>query len=182
MKYSKYVYGREVGYSVDKLTEQNHHYTKKFDCGNDEINSYLQNKALSDDLGVTYLIIDNRDLVAIGYCTMCCSGITHKYQNNIRTLPAIEIRYFALDCRMQGLQFDETEEHYYFSDFIMSGFMYKCSDIAMNVIAAKYIVLYSVKDAVKFYTRLGFEDFTEFFEPDDYRYIDGCKPMYIEIP
>ena len=54
--------------------------------------------------------------------------------------------------------------------------------IAMNVIAAKYIVLYSVKDAVKFYTRLGFEDFTEFFEPDDYRYIDGCKPMYIEIP
>jgi len=52
----------------------------------------------------------------------------------------------------------------------------------MNVIAAKYIVLYSVKDAVKFYTRLGFEDFTEFFEPDDYRYIDGCKPMYIEIP
>lgn len=61
MKYSKYVYGREVGYSVDKLTEQNHHYTKKFDCGNDEINSYLQNKALSDDSGVTYLIIDNRD-------------------------------------------------------------------------------------------------------------------------
>lgn len=85
MKYSKYVYGREIVYSVDKLTEQNHHYTANFDCGNDEINSYLQNKALSDDSGITYLIIDTRDSVAIGYCTMCCSGITHKYQNNIRT-------------------------------------------------------------------------------------------------
>lgn len=43
-------------------------------------------------------------------------------------------------------------------------------------------IYYSVEDAIKFYTRLGFCDFAEFFEADKYRYIDGCKPMYIEIP
>ena len=30
MKYSKYAYGREITYSVDKLTEQNHHYIREF--------------------------------------------------------------------------------------------------------------------------------------------------------
>ena len=64
----------------------------------------------------------------------------------------------------------------------MSEFMYKCSEIAENIIAARYIILYSVEDAIKFYTHLGFCDFAEFFEADKYRYIDGCKPMYIEIP
>ena len=56
------------------------------------------------------------------------------------------------------------------------------SEIAENIIAARYIILYSVENAVKFYTRLGFCDFIEFYEPNQYRYIDGCKPMYIEIP
>ena len=50
----------------------------------------------------------------------------------------------------------------------MSEFMYKCSEIAENIIAARYIILYSVEDAIKFYTRLGFCDFAEFFEADKY--------------
>jgi hypothetical protein len=182
MKYSKYTYGNEIDYSIERLTEQNYYYVENFKCGNSEINNYLVNKALSDEFGITYLIVDKKDSVAIGYCTMCCSGITHKYQNNIRTLPAIEIRYFAITHRLHKLLYDCSDDHYYFSDHIMANFMYKCSEISETILAAKYIILYSVKKAVNFYERLGFYDFTEYFEADTYRYLDGCKPMYIEIP
>lgn len=177
MNKSKYTYGEEVNYTIEK----NKSYTDNFDCGNEEINNYLKNKAIEDDIGLTYLVIDKFNTV-VGYCTIACSGITHKYQNNIRTIPSIEIRYFAIDSKLQKLQYDKTDKHYYFSDYVMSEFMYKCSEIAGNIIAARYIILYSVENAVKFYTRLGFCDFVEFFEPNKYRYIDGCKPMYIEIP
>lgn len=181
MNKSKYTYGEEVNYTIEKLTEKNKSYTDNFDCGNEEINNYLKDKAIEDDIGLTYLVIDKFNTV-VGYCTIACSGITHKYQNNIRTIPSIEIRYFAIDSKLQKLQYDKTDKHYYFSDYVMSEFMYKCSEIAGNIIAARYIILYSVENAVKFYTRLGFCDFVEFFEPNKYRYIDGCKPMYIEIP
>ena len=181
MTESKYTYGKEVEYTIEKLTQKNIFYTENFDVGKEEINHYLKHKELDDDIGLTYLVIDQYSSV-VGYCTIACSGITHRYQNNIRTIPSIEIRYFAIDSKLQKLQYDKTEEHYYFSDYVMSEFMYKCSEIAENIIAARYIILYSVEDAIKFYTRLGFCDFAEFFEADKYRYIDGCKPMYIEIP
>lgn len=182
MKYSKYSYGNEIDYSIERLTDKNYIYTQNFECGNEEIDDYLCNKALHDEFGVTYLIIDKNDSIAIGYCTICCSGITHKYQDNIRTIPAIEIRYFAIAQRLHNLEYDDTDAKYHFSDHIMANIMYECSEITEKVIAAKYILLYSVKRAINFYTRLGFNDFTKYFEPDQYRYLDGCKPMYIEIP
>lgn len=181
MSYTKYAFGKDIPFKVVLLTEDTYHFVRGFKCGNTSINDYLQTKALFDDLGTTYLVIDTKDSVAIGYCTMCCSGITFRYQNNVRTLPSIEIRYFAITNRLHKLLFDDIEEHYYFSDYILGYFMNKCSEISEEHLAARYILLYSVKDAVNFYKRIGFTEFTDFFEPDQYRYIDGCKPMYIEI-
>lgn len=49
MTESKYTYGKEVEYTIEKLTQKNIFYTETFDCGNEEINHYLKHKALDDD-------------------------------------------------------------------------------------------------------------------------------------
>ena len=43
---------------------------------------------------------------------------------------------------------------------------------------ASRIVLYSLPDAVSFYKRHSFKDFTELMCPNDERYLDGCIPLY----
>lgn len=182
MNYRHYSYGEQIEYAIERLTTENYDCVKDFECGNEVINEYLKKKALHDMLGTTYVIIDKNDGIALGYCTICCSGITHKYQNSVRTLPSIEIRYFAIINRLHKLQFSPDDAHYYFSDHMMYSFMYYCADITSNTIAAQYIILYSVPDAIKFYERVGFCKFSEFYERNTYKYLDGCEPMYIQIP
>lgn len=176
-----YKYGKDAKFRIEKLSQSNFKYINNFSCGNNEIDSYLIKKAIDDDEGTTYLVIDELYSEVIGYCTMCCSGLTSKYQNSIRTLPAIEIKYFALSENVQKILYDEDDDHYYFSDYIFHTFIGMCENIAQTVIAAKYIILYSVPSAIYFYKRIGFTNFSKFHEPDNYLYINGCTPMYAEI-
>ena len=181
MKNIMYKYGTDIQFEIARLNKDNFKYIKNFSCGNSSIDEYLKERAMNDAFGTTYIVIDNTTLSVVGYCTMCCSGLTHKYQNNIHTIPAIEIKYFAIDASYQNLRYDDWDEHYYFSDYIFQCFMNMCSDISETTLAAKCIILYSVKEAVAFYRRLGFDNFSKFYEPDIYRYIEDCTPMYIEI-
>lgn len=100
-------------------------------------------------------------------------------------MPAIEIKYFALASCVQRLYYSEEDmaenNHYYLSDFWLGEVMYKCSDISQSIIGAKYIILYSVPRGRKLYERMGFNDFQKYMNRDKMRFLNGCKPMYIEI-
>ena len=57
----------------------------------------------------------------------------------------------------------------------------KLIEISEEAISFDYILLYSVPEAVNFYRRNGFYEFTEFMKKDSYNYIDGCIPMFFTL-
>ena len=57
----------------------------------------------------------------------------------------------------------------------------KLIEISEEAISFDYILLYSVPEAVNFYKRNGFCEFTEFMKKDSYNYIDGCIPMFFTL-
>lgn len=178
---SVYRYGNEVQIKIEIISENNVNLIGNFNCGNSELDSYIKFKAIHDDTITTYVVIDKVLNKVISYCSMSCSGLTHKYQNNIHTIPSIEIKYFAVDKSVQDLLYDDSGEYYFFSDYVFNNFMTICENISKTIIYARCIILYAVEDAVNFYKRLGFDNFDTYYEPDSYRYIDDCVPMYIEM-
>lgn len=187
MKKAKYTWGNEIKYSFELLTNDNYKYTKNFKCGNAVINQYIhdRNKCFDNDNGVTYIFRDVTDNQILAFVVLCCSGIRAEYQGVATTMPAIEIKYFALASCVQRLHYSEEDmaenNHYYLSDFWLGEVMYKCSDISQSIIGAKYIILYSVPRGRKLYERMGFNDFQKYMNRDKMRFLNGCKPMYIEI-
>lgn len=103
------------------------------------------------------------------------------YQGTAVTIPAIEIKYFALSTNVQRLLYSQEEWHYYFSDMLLGMVMFKCSEISEKVIGAKYITLYSVPRGKKLYERLGFREFIDDMNRNKIMFLDGCTPMFIEI-
>ncbi len=57
----------------------------------------------------------------------------------------------------------------------------KCRTISETIIGARYIILYSVADAVRFYKRNMFEPYTKFMTQDKIRFLDGCTPMFMAL-
>lgn len=176
-----YQFGREIDYSIEKLSPDNVKLLGDFTCGNKSIDGYLHKKCPEDMDSVCYLCVDNRIDRAIGFATISCSGIHFSVDNISQTLSAIQISYFAIDEKFHKLAFDEDDDHFYFSDKFFCDILVRCRDITENHIGARYIVLYSVPDAKHFYERNRFEDYTKFMVPDNNRYLDGCIPMFMEL-
>lgn len=55
------------------------------------------------------------------------------------------------------------------------------SKISHEVIGAAKIVLYAVPQAVSFYKRHGFKEFGDTMYGDEGYYVEGCKPMYLDL-
>lgn len=180
------MYGEELHYRRKLLNKGNSFLLSDFDCGNDEINDFLKNKALYDSSKQTYLYISDNKL--LGFVSLACSGIKHSYEKTSYMLSAIEIKYFAIDIKYHAMLFDENSEesnpeskNYTLSDHIFANILEYCSKIANKVIGAKYIILYSVPQALHFYILNGFSQFDEYMKKNHIKYLDGCIPMYMEI-
>ena len=50
----------------------------KFHCGNEEIDSYFQNRALNDEDAVTYCFLDDNLSTIIALSSLSCNGIIVK--------------------------------------------------------------------------------------------------------
>lgn len=49
------------------------------------------------------------------------------------------------------------------------------------MIGAAKIVLYAVPQAISFYKRHGFKEFGDTMYGDEGYYVEGCKPMYLDL-
>ena len=70
---------------------------------------------------------------------------------------------------------------YYISDAFLCLLIQEIRRIAEAYIGATHIILYSVPDAIHFYERNLFGDFERYMKPEQYHYLDGCKPMYMAL-
>lgn len=176
-----YKFGREIDYTVERLSPDNAELLGDFDCGNEAINEYIHEKSIHDTTAIGYLCIDNNERKVLGFATISCSGIQSCVGEMRVTLPAIQIVYFALANSLHKMVYDEQDEHYYFSDTFLCDILFMCREITDKYFGARYIALYSVPDAEHFYRRNSFENYLEYMTPDNNRYIDGCIPMFMEL-
>lgn len=90
-----------------------------------------------------------------------CIRTEKAYENDSITYPAAEIKYFAIDKTYQHKSYDDD---FKFSDLMLCEVLKKLIEISEEAISFDYILLYSVPEAVNFYKRNGFCEFTEFMK------------------
>lgn len=174
-------YGQEINYRIERLSPDNSRLLGDFSCGNEAIDDYLHEQALEDTKNVCYICIDEDRNSVAGFAALSCSGIQYVVDQRRETLPAIQISYFAVANDIQRLVFDETDEHFYFSDMLFAEILQKCREITEEYIGAEYVILYSVPTAKHFYERNFFKDYSEFMQSDHYQYLNDCVPMYMQL-
>lgn len=130
--------------------------TTDFNCENEELNSFLKQKALLNQqrmLGATTLLIDDDSpSFIIGYYTLCpchveSSVLPKKFGGNLpREIPAIKLARLAVDKEVQGQCFGE----------ILLAHALRCSYQQSLAWRSGYVVLIDVKPSAKgFYQKYG---------------------------
>lgn len=184
MKKIHYNYGKDVPLDFFKAEREHGTLAMSFKCKNDYIDKFVKKTACKDKESVTYLTIDTKENVIVAILTVVCSGIYTEpsiLSRRERTvIPAIEIKYFAVDNRYQSLRFD-ADSDITLSKYIFSKYMKDIENIAHNIIGARKIILYSVPKAVNFYRYFGFKDFEKYMKKDEQRSVRKCPPMFISL-
>jgi hypothetical protein len=91
------IYGKDIKFNTYKLSEKHIHLTESFACGNDEIDKYLQRKALVDmenGNSVTKIIVNQNNEEMIAYYSINCSAIVMENYSH---------RYFFSYCRNKNV-------------------------------------------------------------------------------
>lgn len=168
---------KKFKYKFKRISSINIELIEEFSCGLEELDKKLIQMKENDE-GTTFVFLDETNGQIIGYCTYCASGLKKAYENDSITYPAAEIKYFAIDKTYQHKSYDDD---FKFSDLMLCEVLKKLIEISEEAISFDYILLYSVPEAVNFYKRNGFYEFTEFMKKDSYNYIDGCIPMFFTL-
>lgn len=163
---------------IEKLALQHSNIIENFDCGNDEINNYLCKKALADYDTVTQLVLDETNRYCIGYFSLSCGALYMNDSRKLHTYPAVEIKYFAVDKAYQGKEAYFEDESVTYAKLIFHELIYNIIyDFTDTICGASRIILYSTPQAVNFYRRAKFQDFSDLFLVDESSYLEGCIPL-----
>lgn len=158
-------------------------YKVSFNCGQDGIDSYFQEKLLTDNDAVSYCFwTDANKQELVGIASLSCSGIIIQSQRHFNITPAIEVKIFAIDEKYQHQPFpDDDCGALHWSDYCLYYLIERITDIAENFCGASHVVLYSVPEAVSFYQRNGFQFFVGGMEKPSNLFVDGCIPMFLNL-
>ena len=174
---------RPDDFYMEVVSEDSASIFSVFSCGNTEIDTYFRTEAAKDTQKVCYAYRCSKDNDAVGFATLCCSGINLDSYDLVKLIPAMKIDYFAVSEKYQDMLFPgaDKEDHFYISDAFLSELIHEAMNISESYIGAGFVVLYSVPDAIHFYKRNRFEEFREYMKPENERYLEGCTPMYMTL-
>lgn len=176
-------YGENVHLARIVVTPRVAKMLNGFTCGYPFIDQYLQEEASKDYERVTYVYLDVDEYTPVACLTIECSAIffqRHGKNDKSDFLSAIEIDYFALSDKYQHLRMTKHSK-YTLGDYIFTDVLLLLKQISKTTIGAAKVVLYSVKDAVSFYLRNGFNFFDEEMTADSWEFVEGCEPMHMDL-
>lgn len=177
------VYGENICAVPERLASSHRPLLEQFSCSNTVIDNFFKYTAEESVLDSAYVFIDYERNALAAAASIACSSLqimdnSHYYDS----VPAVEIKYFAVDERYQRLRFSAEREEGYFSDAVLSaliGFIYKFTD---DYCAATHILLYSTPDAVHVYERNGFVKLSDSgIMVRHNHFLDGCTPMILPL-
>ncbi len=177
-------YGMEYSITFKRIAESDRELFSEFRCENQSISTFLKKESLSTKKDVTYLFIDEENNRIIGFCSLCCHGISITRERKDGTpyntsLPSVEIDFFAIDEDYRKIPLDKNSGRYdTLSNALFSFVLNRIKNIAEKTVGATHICLYSVPRAENFYKRCGFVPFETFMNPDEKPFIKGCTPMF----
>lgn len=153
----------------------------RFSCGNDFIDDYIKSKAAGDTSAVTHAVVnaDNGDVIAV--YTLSCAGFVHRLYDKFYSVPAVELKMFAVDKNYQNMPYSSDKADGCISNFILSSVIADCMDFTDNICGADIIILYSTNEGYDFYSKSGFIDFPDSSIRNEKSDLDGCIPMYRRI-
>lgn len=184
---SRHEYGLDYSISFHRISAADSDLLKDFRCGNPAIEQFIREESLSSNQDVTYIFIDTENQNMIGFCSICCSGISCIGKDSggqvfTTTIPSIEIDYFAIDEDYRSLRLDKDSNRYEtLSQALFLLMIQKIEEISHTVVGATHICLYAVPQAVNFYKRCGFCEFSPYMNRDELPFLDGCVPMFYAI-
>lgn len=190
---SRYNYGEEVQYKFCLLQDHDVDKLKKFDCGNSNLNQFIQNDIIQDNKvinedGLMFKAEDEKIHQIIAIVSLATNGIIFKQTNFLKVLPSIKIDVFAIDLKYQKLHINEESKqdidannHFYLSDSIMGDVISHCHKISEEYALIKYILLYADKKAYRFYQRNFFLDFESDMKKESNMEINKNIPMYMQL-
>lgn len=189
-----YRFGEDI--NCEKILISNPLHLEGFDCGNDNLNNYMW-QCVEEGSSTIHALIDKDLNKVIGVCFLKCSAYIEKqgmanynddgeldedHPFNYIMSPAVEILYFAISIEYQDLQFSVDKSLGCLSNVYLNMMICDIIDSSDNFAKAKYVLLYSVADAYRFYNRNNFCTFDDRAMTDsDERLID-CTPMFLELP
>ncbi len=185
---TKHNFACEYSMSFHKVDINDVNLLNEFKCEYDAIREFIQNKSVHSKDDVSYILVDDENNRIMGFCAICCTGITitdinpYNKKPYLTSIPTIEIDYFAVDEEYRGIKYDETSTQY---ETLSQSFLIYMIDVIKNIsienVGATHICLYSVPKAKSFYKRCGFEEFETYMNRDEVPFLDGCIPMFYVI-
>ena len=182
-------YGLEYSISFKKVDPNDSKILSEFECENTTIRNFARYQSIKSAKDVTYIFVDNENKTVIGFCSICCTGISitefeeddeNKPYNS--TIPSIEIDFFAVDERYRSIPLDENSGRYdTLSNALFVYIIDHIKKIASNIVGATHICLYAVPKAKNFYKRCDFVEFSEYMNRDEKPFIKNCIPMFYVI-
>lgn len=176
--------GQDIEIEIKVLNEESKKYAETFKCGNASIDYYFNSEAVNDSTSVTYLYIDKANDKLVACVTLACSAIftAEESEEQFSTiLSAMEIKYLATNEEYQHMPYYVDKRRPSLSDLMFDYMISYMAEISHKVIGAAKIVLYAVPQAVSFYKRHGFKEFGDTMYGDEGYYVEGCKPMYLDL-
>lgn len=168
-----------ISEALNILTE---HYLENFDCGNEEINEHIQRYSSFSQSERFFVMVDEETSKAICVYSLKSTAIIRQSNKTGGAYydPAIEIAIFAVDSEYQDMKCNFGNTNGYLSDYFLCYVLSKIASINRNSCAVQYIMLFSTTDAIHFYERNQFKEFTPYMKNKS-PYIRFCTPMYLPV-
>jgi len=139
-----------------------------FDSGYANFNEYLRQQ---DDTAVIHYMIEAETEKLVAYFSLLSSALLFGEMNNLNSVPAIELKMFAVDK-----QYQKTGV----TPILLNAILRTISHYAKEYVGANIVLLYSVPvDAVVgLYERCGFQRSEGLFATYTSTFNAGCVPMF----
>lgn len=142
-----------------------------FDSNRRVFNEYLW---FQSDTAVMHYIMESATDRLVAYFSLTASSVLFGDPNNLNTIPAIELKMFALDKNYQGAGMASV-----LLDAVIKTIIY----YSKEYIGADVIILYSVPvdHVIQLYESKGFIRIGGVLTAFRSNFTEGCVPMFLEI-
>ena len=148
-----------------------------------DIIEYFTDYAMDDNEARSYVYINKQTGKTVACISIACSVIMTEVNNAISEYyPAVLIDKFIVDKNYRHLQYMKEDDTSTLSSMIFMDFLEYIEEISVNIIGAKYVVLYSVEEAHTFYhKKCDMNNFEDYMKRTDNPDTNDCIPMYCFI-